>query len=128
LGRDDENNPVVKHLNPYVKYGTDYYVCNVLNDNGNAAYARGSECRQYVYDGSGSTDYKVYYANICWAIPEGAVVAPSQQESNSLWLAHWNDPNSHGTSSTGSFKEYIYQIVKPVYSDTCSVCGEKVAN
>lgn len=129
-GRDEDGNPIVERINPYVKYGTDYYACNVLDDDGNSAFAKGYECRVYTHaDEETSTDYKVYFADHSWATPVGAVVAPSQLESGPAWDAHWNNADcicSESTTfkNTGSFKEYIYQIVKPVYDTHCSICGE----
>jgi hypothetical protein len=120
IGYNEDGSPVVKYLDDLNLSDEDgYMVANVLDDNGNAAYAKGYECRQYAYDGTDSTDYKVYFANLSWATPEDAVVAPSQQESGDAWDAHFDAPDSHCAGFTGSFKEYIYQIVKPVYKCTC---------
>jgi hypothetical protein len=121
-GFNEDGSPIVESVNPYRDYGEGYYICNI-DDNGNSAYASGYECRAYVTLG-GTTDFKCYYADHCWAIPVGAAVAHNPTEDSQLFEAHFTDPNGHGYATTGTFCDYIYQIVKPVYDTHCSICGE----
>jgi hypothetical protein len=127
-GYDEDGTPIVEYLDTLNLTDEDgYMVADVVDDDGNSAVAVGYECRGFAYDDDKttvSTDFKCYYANHSWATPVGAVVAPSQAEDGPYFNAHWNAPGNTCAHFSGSFHEYIYQIVKPVYDTHCSICGE----